>query len=126
MSFYIYDTETSRIQTGKGGRNYLDHEYPTAGAARAALTRMFKKAEDAYIKYDSDPTAYEWDKEKSKKRYDFVRKNLAIAESTDYHENIEQFETTYSMYDKERKNPIRQSVNTPAYMDPGCESYWSM
>ena len=51
---------------------------------------------------------------------------MKVAEAEDYHENIEQFETVYSMMDKNKTNPIRQSINTPAYMDPSRESYWTM
>lgn len=121
MSYLIYNPETSRIQMGKGGRNYMEHEYKSEGAAKAALTRIIKKAENN-PKFNSQ---YDFDVERAERDLAFA-KTLKIAESRLYHDCIEQFEITYSMYDKERKNPIRQSVNTPAYMDPGCESYWSM
>jgi len=68
---------------------------------------------------------YDWDHEKA----DEVLADLnamKVAEAEDYHANIEQFETVYSMMDKNKTKPIRQSINTPAYMDPSCESYWSM
>ena len=123
MSYYVYHKKTSKIAKGKSNRHYLDHEYKTEGAARAAITRIVKKANERYNELMA--SQYDWDHEKAA-RIISETKDLAIAEAADYHANIEQFETTYSMYDKERKNPIRQSVNTPAYMDPGCESYWSM
>jgi general stress protein 26 len=114
MSYYVYNKESSKIAKGKKNRNYLDHEYATLAAAKAAVTRMDKKwlAKEFYEEGIDSPN-----------RPIF---KYAIAEAAYYHEHIEKFEVTYSMYDKERKNPIRQSVNTPAYMDPGCESYWSM
>jgi hypothetical protein len=123
MTFYVYHKKSSKIAKGKSNRNYLDHEYATEGAARAAITRIVKKANERYNVLMA--SSYDWDHEKAR-RVIADTKDLAIAEAGFYHKNIEQFETTYSMYDKECKNPIRQSVNTPAYMDPGCESYWSM
>jgi hypothetical protein len=123
MSYYVYHKKSSKIAMGKKNSHWLEHEYPTEGAAKAAITRIVKKANERYTKLMA--SQYDWDHEKAA-RIISETKDLAIAESNDYHKNIEQFETTYSMYDKERKNPIRQSVNTPAYMDPGCESYWSM
>jgi len=122
MSYYIYNPESSKIASNPAkGKSYRQAEYKTEGAAKAALTRMLKKAK-------ADPkfySKYTWDQEKAQERLEYVQ-GLKIAESGHYHQHIEQYEITYSMYDKERKNPIRQSVNTPAYMDPGCESYWSM
>jgi hypothetical protein len=123
MSYYVYHKKSSKIAMGKKNSHWLEHEYPTEGAAKAAITRIVKKANERYNVLMA--SQYDWDHEKAA-RIISETKDLAIAESNDYHKNIEQFETTYSMYDKERKNPIRQSVNTPAYMDPGCESYWSM
>ena len=122
MTYYIYNPESSKIASNPArGKSYLQAEYATEGAAKAALTRMLKKAENN-PNFDSK---YDWDVERAERDLNYVKK-LKIAESRLYHDCIEQFEITYSMYDKERKNPIRQSVNTPAYMDPGCESYWSM
>jgi hypothetical protein len=123
MTYYVYHKRSSKIAKGKSNRNYLDHEYATEGAAKAAVTRIVKKANERYNVLMA--SSYDWDHEKAR-RVIADTKDLAIAEAGFYHKNIEQFETTYSMYDKEHKNPIRQSVNTPAYMDPGCESYWSM
>ena len=123
MSFYVYHKRSSKIAKGKSNRSYLDHEYKTEGAAKAAITRIVKKANERYNYLMASP--FEWDHRKAK---DVIAdtKDLAISESGYYHQHIEKYETTYSMYDTNRENPIRQSVNTPAYMDPGCESYWSM
>jgi hypothetical protein len=123
MSYYVYNKESTKIAMGKGGRMHREHEYPTLAAAKAAVTRMDKKW------FDRKVNASDFDREYHPERYEDSARPIfkyAIAESAHYHQNIEKYETTYSMYDKERKNPIRQSVNTPAYMDPGCESYWSM
>lgn len=120
MSYYIYNPETSRIQQGKGGRLYMDHEYPTAGAAKAALTRMLKKAEN----HPWFTSKYDFKVERAEKDLAFV-KTLKIAESRLYHDCIEQFEEVVPMFSKTGKT-IRQSVNTPAHMDPSRESYWTM
>ena len=122
--YYIYDSRTSAIKPNPAnGKSYLKAEYKSEGAAKGALTRYRKKLNDKYLELKS--SMYAWDRE----RADDVLADLnamKVAEAEDYHENIEQFETVYSMMDKNKTNPIRQSINTPAYMDPSCESYWSM
>jgi len=124
MKYYVYHKSDSRIASNPAkGKSYLKAEYATEGAAKAAVTRMVKKANEQYNELMA--SQYSWDHEKAKQVIART-KDLAIAESGDYHQHIERYETTYSMYDTNRENPIRQSVNTPAYMDPGCESYWSM
>lgn len=74
--------------------------YKTVPAAKAALTRT-AKAEPCRLK------GREW----------------AIAEVNDFHENIEKKVTrTNFMSGEEFEEPI----NTPVYMSPAFESYWSM
>ena len=124
MSFYVYHKKSSRIASNPAkGKSYLKAEYKSEGAAKAAVTRMKKKANEQYNKLMA--SQYSWDHEKASQILKDSR-DLAISESGFYHNTIEQFETVYSMMDKEKKNPIRQSVNTPAYMDPSRESYWTM
>jgi len=122
--YYIYDSRTSAIKPNPAkGKSYLKAEYKTEGAAKAALTRYRNKLNARYLELKA--SQYTWDHEKA----DEVLADLnamKIAEAEDYHENIEQFETVYSMMDKHKSRPIRQSINTPAYMDPSRESYWSM
>jgi len=122
MSYYIYHTTSSRIAMGKGNRAWSEHEYPTEGAAKAALTRIQKKTQkrrEALMASD-----HSWDHEKADRLASNVA-DLAIAESRLYHDCIEQFEEVVPMFSKTGKT-IRQSVNTPAYMDPSRESYWTM
>ena len=122
--YYIYDSRTSAIKPNPAkGKSYLKAEYKTEGAAKAALTRYRNKLNARYLELKA--SQYTWDHDKA----DEVLADLnamKIAEAEDYHENIEQFETVYSMMDKHKSRPIRQSINTPAYMDPSRESYWSM
>jgi len=122
--YYIYDSRTSAIKPNPAkGKSYLKAEYKTEGAAKAALTRYRKKLNDKYLELKA--SQYTWEQEKADEVLEDLNA-MKIAEAEDYHQHIERYEITYSMYDTNRENPIRQSVNTPAYMDPGCESYWSM
>ena len=122
--FYIYDSRTSAIKPNPAkGKSYLKAEYKTLGAAKAALTRYRKKLNVLYLELKA--SKYTWDHDKA----DEVLADLnamKISDEYHYHKNIEQFETVYSMMDKNKTNPIRQSINTPAYMDPSRESYWTM
>ena len=122
--YYIYDSRTSAIKPNPAkGKSYLKAEYKTEGAAKAALTRYRKKLNDKYLELKA--SQYTWEQEKADEVLEDLNA-MKIAEAEDYHQHIERYEITYSMYDTNRENPIRQSVNTPAYMDPGCASYWSM
>jgi len=122
--YYIYDSRTSAIKSNPSkGKSYLKAEYKTLGAANAGMTRYRKKLNARYLELKA--SQYTWDHEKA----DEVLADLnamKVAEAEDYHANIEQFETVYSMMDKNKTKPIRQSINTPAYMDPSRESYWTM
>jgi len=124
MSYYVYNKETTKIAMNPTrGKRHLQAEYKTMAAATAAITRWDKKW------FNDKVAASEFDRKYYPERYEDSARPIfkyAIAEAADYHQNIERYETTYSMYDEKRENPIRQSVNTPAYMDPGCESYWTM
>ena len=125
MTWYIYDTKSSKILKREGKKHYLLAEYATKGAAEASLTRRQKAWEKRALELQN--SEYPWERARAEaKAANGPLYTAGLAEREYYHANIERFETTYSMMDKERKNPIRQSVNTPAYMDPGCESYWSM
>jgi len=124
MSYYVYNKETSKIaKNPTRGKRHQDAKYKTMAAARAAVTRMDKKW------FNDKCNASDFDKKYHPERFEDSARPIfkyAIAEEAYYHEHIEKFETVYSMMDKDKSHPIRQSVNTPAYMDPSCESYWSM
>jgi hypothetical protein len=122
--YYVYNQKTSKIASNPTkGKRHLRAEYKTMAAAQAALTRWDKKW------FNDKCNASDFDRKYYPERYEDSARPIfkyAICEAEDYHKNIERFETVYSMMDKDKKNPIRQSVNTPAYMDPSCESYWTM
>ena len=108
--FYIYENSTTYI-IGKPDRNGVarpDHRqyYKTMAAAKAGLTRI-KKAEGLL---PTDPNYAEF-------RY-------AIAEASYFHKNIEKQVKKKNMMDPTIE--FMESVNTPGYLSPSSESYWSM
>ena len=104
--YLIYDKETSRILS-KESKHWQQAAYKTMSAAQAALTRMQKK-------YALRNAA------------DAARGPLytaAIAEADYYYKNIEKFVKRKNMMSGKE---YTESVNTPSYMSPSSESYWSM
>ena len=109
--FYIYE-KTSTYIMGKvntrTGEVRPDHRqsYKTMAAAKAALTRMSKRYRADLLDSVNDPQY----------RY-------GIAEADYFHKSIEKSRTTSNMMSGK---PIVEPVNTPNYMSPSSESYWSM
>ena len=109
--YYIYEQSTTYI-IGKPDSNGVArpdhrHSYKTMAAAKAGLTRI-AKAEGLL---PTDPN------------YALFR--YAISEAAYFHSTIE----------KQRKRQVLEGfggkefmepVNTPSYMSPASESYWSM
>jgi hypothetical protein len=85
-----------------------DHRqsYKTMAAAKAALTRMSKRYRADLLDSVNDPVF----------RY-------GIAEADYFHKSIEKSRTTSNMMSG---LPIVEPVNTPNYMSPSSEAYWSM
>ena len=77
-------------------------EYETERAAKAALTR----------------------EKRIRPNHDLSK--LAIADKGEFHKNIEKTRIVYSIMDRNHERPIVESVNTPGYCSPSCESYWTM
>lgn len=115
--WYIYDTETSKILSAES-KHWLRAEYKTKGAAQASLTRRQKKWE-----------ARAWELKKkgdTSDRSEITKGPLytaGLAEADYYHKNIERFVTRKNMMSGEE---YRESINTPNYMSPSSEAYWSM
>ena len=88
-----------------------DHRqsYKTMPAAKAALTRMSKRYRADLLETVNDPQF-----------------RFAIADAEYFHTNIEKKRTVYSIMDQAKERPITETVNTPGYMSPSSESYWSM
>ena len=112
--FYVYETTTTYIM-GKvnkwDGTVRPDHRqsYKTMPAARAAVTRMSKRHRADMLDSVNDPQF-----------------RFAIAEAEYFHSKIEKKRTVYSIMDQAKERPIVETVNTPGYMSPRSESYWSM
>ena len=112
--FYIYEKSSTYIM---GQVNKLDglvrpdhrQSYKTMPAAKAALTRMSKRYRADLQETVNDPQF-----------------RFAIAEAGYFHKNIEKSRTVYSIMDQAKERPITETVNTPGYMSPSSESYWSM
>ena len=108
--YYIYE-KTSTYIIGKPDRNGVarpDHRqsYKTMAAAKAGLTRICK----AEGLLPTDPNYAEY-------RY-------AIAEADYFHSMIEKKVKKSSLMDNTKT--WYEGVNTPSYMSPSSESYWSM
>ena len=97
MGYIVYHKASTAIPVTLRRKVYKTH-----GAAQAWITRLGKgMIEDA----------------------DHPKFNYAIAEVEYYAKHIERTVT--------RKNMMtgveyEESINTPSYMSPACESYWSM
>ena len=109
--FYIYE-KTSTYIMGKvntrTGEVRPDHRqsYKTMAAAKAALTRMSKRYRADLLESVNDPVF----------RY-------GIAEADYFHKSIEKSRKTSNMMSGK---PMVEPVNTPNYMSPSSEAYWSM
>jgi len=111
LMFYIYE-KTSTYIMGKmntrTGEVRPDHRqsYKTMPAAKAALTRMSKRYRADLLETVNDPLF----------RY-------GIAEAEYFHKTIEKSRTRTNIMNNEQ---FSEKVNTPGYLSPASESYWSM
>ena len=109
--YYIYE-KTSTLIMGKmdqrTGEVRPDHRksYSTMAAAKAALTRMSKRYKADLLETVNDP------------QYRF-----GVAEANYFHSTIEKSRTVKNMMNGA---PLVETVNTPGYMSPRSEAYWSM
>ena len=109
--YYIYE-KTSTYIMGKmntrTGEVRPDHRkaYKTMPAAQAALTRMSKRYRADMLESVNDPQY----------RY-------GIAEAAYFHNTIEKSRTRTNIMNNQQ---FTESVNTPGYLSPASESYWSM
>ena len=109
--FYIYERSSTYIMgkmNTRSGEVRPDHNksYKTMPAAQAALTRMSKRYRADLLETVNDP------------RYRF-----GVAEANYFHTSIEKSRTVTNMMNGA---PIVETVNTPGYMSPRSEAYWSM
>jgi len=109
--FYIYEQSSTLIMgkmNTRTGEVRPDHRksYSTMAAAKAALTRMSKRYRADLLDSVNDPVF----------RY-------GIAEADYFHKSIEKSRKTSNMMSGK---PMVEPVNTPNYMSPSSEAYWSM
>ena len=109
--FYIYERSSTLIMgkmNTRTGEVRPDHRksYKTMPAAQAALTKMSKRYCADLLESVNDPQY----------RY-------GVAEANYFHTSIERSRTVKNMMNGA---PIVETVNTPGYMSPRSEAYWSM
>ena len=109
--YYIYEKSSTYIMgkmDTRSGEVRPDHRkaYKTMSAAQAALTKMSKRYRADLKETVNDPQY----------RY-------GIAEANYFHSTIEKSRTRTNMMSKVQ---YTESVNTPNYMSPASEAYWSM
>ena len=109
--FYVYEKSSTYIMgkmNSRTGEVRPDHRksYKTMSAASAALTRMSKRYRADLLETVNDP------------QYRF-----GVAEANYFHTSIEKSRTVKNMMNGA---PIQETVNTPGYMSPRSEAYWSM
>ena len=109
--FYIYERSSTLIMgkmNTRTGEVRPDHRkaYKTMSAAQAALTRMSKRYRADLLETVNDP------------QYRF-----GVAEANYFHTTIEKSRTVKNMMNGAA---IVETVNTPGYMSPRSEAYWSM
>ena len=106
--YYIYDQQSTKSLSREGKRYWQKAEYKTMSAAQAALTRMQNKwVQREGVAAQGQGPLY----------------TAAIAEADYYTKNIEKFVTRKNMMSGQE---YTESVNTPNYMSPASEAYWSM
>lgn len=97
MSYVIYNPETTRVPSFAWGRVAINR-YSSVSVAKSAITRAFNKGKIE------------------------CKEDYAIAESGEFHNNIEKHVT--------RKNLMggdyEEAINTPNCCSPSSETYWSM
>ena len=131
MAFVIYRTDTTEIVSEKD-YSYSGQIHKTEGHAKASLTSIKKKFAEGLAKKRPYGTfkfeglgIHENGKTGRQARGELTGEmvEMKIVDLETYRNKIEaQEEVTNMMTGKK----FKQSVNTPNFMSPACESYWSM
>ena len=104
--YYIYEKSSTYI-IGKDGTPDHRASYKTHAAAKAAITRICKAS--GLMLVDADYPLY----------------TLAIAEAAYFHKSIEK-SVKRTVLEGFGGKEYYEPINTPNYMSPSSESYWSM
>jgi len=132
--FVIYRTDTTEIVSEKRYA-YSGQIHKTEGHAKASLTRIKKKFAEGFANRRPFSTfrfeglgLYENGKTGRQREGELTGEmvEMKIVDLETYRKEIEATEIVYSIHDHDRKSPIKQSVNTPHFMSPSSETYWSM
>ena len=114
MAYVIYEQSSTFIM----GKPYMgemrpDHrkQYKTLAAAEAALTRASKQWWNMIGRSGNEPAEND------------PRYRCAIAAKAYFHQNIEKRVAKRNL---STGIVYEETVNTPNYMSPACEAYWSM
>jgi hypothetical protein len=129
--FVIYRTDTTEIVSEKR-YEYSGQIHKTEGHAKASLTRIKKKFAEGFANRQPFSTfrfeglgLHENGKTGRQRQGELTGElvEMKIVDLETYRNEIEaQEEVTNMMTGKK----FKQSVNTPSFMSPACESYWSM
>ena len=124
MSYVIYNKETTYIlQAPSRSVGCYVERYKSEGAAKAALTRLANKGKlrknHTYVTKVA-PNGMEF---KSWEHTPYEKNDFAIAELSDFRNNIEKVIVQTNLMSGE---DFEQPVNTPLSCDPSSETYWSM
>ena len=104
--FYVYEKSSTYI-IGKRGTPDHRASYKTMAAAKAALTRICKAS--GLMQTDENYPLY----------------TMGIAEAGHFHKTIEK-QVKRKVLEGFGGKEYYEPVNTPNYMSPASESYWSM
>lgn len=134
MAYVIYRTDTTEIVSEKQYA-YSGQIHRELGHAKASLTRIRKKFAEGFAKREPYSTfrfeglgLHENGKTGRQAEGELTGEmvEMKIVDLETYRKSIEATEIVYSIHDTDRKNPIKQSVNTPHFLSPSSETYWSM
>lgn len=134
MTYVIYRTDTTEIVSEKQYA-YRGQIHKTLGHAKASLTRIRKKFAEGFAKKEPYSTfrfkglgLHENGKSGRQAEGELTGEmvEMKIVDLETYRKSIEATEIVYSIFDKDQKKPIKQSVNTPHFLSPSSETYWSM
>lgn len=115
MSYVIYNKSTdNKIVTNPRTRI---SSYKTISAAKAAITRMSKRYQE---RAGSQSRFTRFEEYQLNKDPQFI---YGVAEFEHYRENLERFAEKTNVMTGDK---FVESVNTPHYMSPSSETYWSM
>ena len=135
MQYLIINKKNMSIFSEPTRPSWKDSSYASEGAAKAGITRtkkFYQKAIDdvASVVADGKPeyhsrwyNHYEDATNPDKGRTHLAQRDNFVIMTADEYSMVEPMvEKTNMMTGKK----FMESINTPGYMSPACESYWSM